>query len=44
MNLTFNHPEFEQEVRERLNIFDRELTVADAMLVMRYYSQSHRAI
>ena len=33
MNLTFNHPEFEQEVRERLNIFDRELTVADAMLV-----------
>ena len=33
MNLTFNHPEFEQEVRERLNIFDRELTVVDAMLV-----------
>ena len=33
MKLTFVHPEFEQEVRKRLNIFDRELTDADAGLV-----------
>ena len=33
MKLTFCHPEFEQEVRERLNVFDRELTDADASLV-----------
>ena len=33
MKLTFCHHEFEQEVRERLNVFDRELTVDDAVLV-----------
>ena len=33
MKLTFCHSEFEQEVRERLNVFDRELTNADALLV-----------
>lgn len=33
MRLTFCHPEFEQEVRERLNVFDRDLTDADASLV-----------
>ena len=33
MKLTFFHPEFEQEVRERLNVFDRELTATDALLV-----------
>lgn len=33
MKLTFFHPEFEQEVRERLNVFDRDLTDADASLV-----------
>ena len=33
MRLTFCHPEFEQEVRERLNIFERNLTDADASLV-----------
>lgn len=40
MNLTFNHPEFEQEVRERLNIFDRELTVADARLVQNLHQDT----
>lgn len=33
MKLTFRHPEFEQEVRERLSVFDRDLTAADALLV-----------
>lgn len=33
MKLTFCHSEFEQEVRERLNVFDRDLTDADASLV-----------
>ena len=33
MKLTFCHPEFEQEVRECLKVFDRELTDADAVLV-----------
>ena len=33
MKLTFCHSEFEQEVRERLKVFDRELTDADALLV-----------
>ncbi|MBR3918660.1 MAG: hypothetical protein IKJ59_07995 [Clostridia bacterium] len=33
MSLIFHHPEFEQEVRERLSIFEREITEEDALLV-----------
>lgn len=33
IKLTFAHPEFEQEVRERIKIFDRDLVAADALLV-----------
>ena len=33
MSLTFFHSEFEQEVRERLSIFDRDITEKDALLV-----------
>ena len=33
MVLTFYHLEFEQEVRERLNIFDRDITEIDALSV-----------
>jgi hypothetical protein len=33
MVLTFYHLEFEQEVRERLNIFDRDITEKDALSV-----------
>ena len=33
MTLTFHHPEFEQEVRERLGIFDRDITSEDASLI-----------
>ncbi|MBQ6810911.1 MAG: hypothetical protein IJO94_05870 [Firmicutes bacterium] len=33
MELIFHHPEFEQEVRERLNIFDRAVTEADAVSI-----------
>ena len=33
MELRFHHPEFEEEVRERLNIFDRPITDIDAKSV-----------
>ena len=33
MGLTFYHPEFEQEVRKSLNIFDRDITEKDALSV-----------
>ena len=33
MLLTFCHPEFEQEVREQLGIFDRDITEQDALSV-----------
>lgn len=32
IKLTFAHPEFEQEVRERIKVFDRDLVAADALL------------
>ena len=34
MELLFHNSEFELEVRERLNIFDRALTDADAKLML----------
>lgn len=33
MNLMFYHAEFEKEVRERLNVFDRDITELDALSV-----------
>ena len=33
MELSFHNPEFEREVRARLNIFDRAITDSDAKLV-----------
>lgn len=33
MALTFLHPEFEKEVCERLNIYDRDITEEDASLL-----------
>ena len=42
MKLTFCHPEFEQKVRERLNVFDRDLTNSDALLIKELDSSSHQ--
>lgn len=33
MDLQFDHPEFEEEVRTELNVFDRPITEKDALLV-----------